>query len=186
MVIRCVRTNTDSTAHGAGEQPLDFACCVAARAILRFSLRFRTTKSRLGKLETIPPRIRGVEARSLAKRLIPHTMDAMPFQLGEHRFYVVDGKRGVGLDRGAEWFFDANVELPFSHAEPTASAGTQWFGFFQFFEAEQLTEEAPRVGLATLWHCKLDVVDAGDLHATIMLELVRRTWPAFANATFGE
>jgi hypothetical protein len=65
----------------------------------------------------------------------------------------------VRLPRRRERFLDADVELAaVAECEPRPAARAERLRLLELLEAEQVAEEAPRLGLAAGRRCDLDVV----------------------------
>jgi hypothetical protein len=79
----------------------------------------------------------------------------------------------MSLSRWVEGFLNADVQLPRTDTEPTATPGAQRLRFFDFGQAEKLAEETARFALATLGSSDLEMVDISYRHDLIMPNLQR-------------
>lgn len=122
----------------------------------------------LQQLDAVAEGVGDVGAVEAGKGLVASDRESGIGAEGDHGLQVADEESGMGLFRGTEVVFDAEVQLGGAGVEPDAAAGGEVGRLHALLEAEDSGVEGAGVVFTAAGHGQLDVMEGFDGHVRIL------------------
>ena len=116
----------------------------------------------MDQFEAVAEGIEDVAAANAWDAGVVSCFDAGVAEFCDQSIVVVTAQSRMGFFRGAEVFFDAEVDLDRAALEPASAAFSQFGRFGNFDHAEEIGVEGSALGLGVRRHGELHVVDGGE------------------------